>query len=129
MINNLYNRTFDSNQSHGSSNLFLHEHAHSLDSLYGQFAISRSKTFRDLLALPSVVRYMNRILGSYERLQPKEAFGELFAYYHSCAGASADVQSQAPEIADFFNNLTNVRAYLDSERANGRTPADAEPTR
>lgn len=123
VINNIYNNTYGSAHSHGSSNLFLHEHAHALDTLYGKNSISNSVTFQNLLKEETTKAYMNKIFGPYEQSRSDETFAEFFAYYNSCSAAAEQMRSEAPEMASFLQNLTSVNELLQRERAAAQAAA------
>lgn len=99
---------------HGSTNLFLHEHGHTLDSMYGPGQrLSNSPAWRNVLAKPKTQRILNELFSRYEQ-NTDEGFAELFAYYHSCGSAKQQLETEAPELAAFFQNLTNVRSTLNA---------------
>lgn len=93
----------------GTSNLFLHEHAHALDGLNGPQSISTSSSWRSAISSASSRAFMQQILGRYELDNPGEGFSELFAYYHSCGAAQEQLRNYAPEIHRFFQNLSSAR--------------------
>lgn len=104
------------NQGHGASNLFLHEYGHTLDSMYGNHAITATRQWRDALAADTRSReFIQSICGNYcnDAAHPEEAFAELFSYYHACAETKNHMQAFMPAISNFFDKLTNVRALLD----------------
>lgn len=105
VINHLYDR-------HGSVNLVLHEHGHTLDQLYKQNVISKSKSWKKLMeAEPQVQQFMLNICGSYCKDNINEGFAELFAFYHACAETKALVEREIPGFARFLQELTNVKAF------------------
>lgn len=111
VANHLYDR-------HGSTNLFLHEHAHTLDQLYKENGISKSKTWLQLLVNHSeATTFLTEICGSYCTDNINEGFAEFFAYYHACDDSKARVKEKLPEFADFFDQLTDVKAFRKKDRA------------
>ena len=106
VINNLH-------QHHGSSDLVLHEHAHTLDSLYGTHGISRSGTWHNLIgADPSHMVFLDMLNGDYTSKHSEEAFAELFAYYFNCEATRKHMEETVPQIAEFFKNLNSVKDLL-----------------
>lgn len=92
--------------AHGSSNLFLHEHAHSLDSVYHTFGISNSEEWRNLIAEnPEIKQYSLRVCGRYCETSESERFAELFAAYHHDEITRQQQEQEAPALAAFFGNL------------------------
>lgn len=108
----------------GTTNLFLHEHGHALDNLYGYRSISSSSSWRTVLANSQTEQYIQKILTPYEhRVAPDnlddsvraEGFAELFSYYYSCGAARQQMEANAPALANFFANL-NMRTYRGTTR-------------
>lgn len=123
-INHLYST--HGNHGHGATNLVLHEHAHTLDSIYGDHSLSSSEPFRRLLReTPRGAEFLNMLCtGGYcSPSQPIEAFAELFAYYHNCELTRTHMEQVAPEFANFFRNLSSARDLL-----NGNIPSYSPPT-
>lgn len=111
-INHLYDH------SHGASNLVLHEHAHTLDSIYGEHALSSSPAFRNLLSSsPRASEFLNVLCvdGYCAPEKPVEAFAELFAYYYGCQETKAHMEEVVPEIAAFFQNFNSASALLNGQ--------------
>lgn len=107
VVNSLYH-------NHGSSDLLLHEHAHTLDSLYSRHGVSESPAWTNIMsAAPSHMEMASLLCGTYCSENPEEAFAELFAYYFSCDATKKHMEEKAPKLADFFKNLTSVRDLLD----------------
>ena len=105
VINHLYDR-------HGSVNLVLHEHGHTLDQLYKYNVVSRSKTWKKLMDdEPQVNQFMMNICGTYCRDNLNEGFAELFAFYHSCAETKVLVEQELPGFASFLRDLKNVNEF------------------
>ncbi len=97
------------NQNHGSSNLFLHEHAHSLDSTYSASGVSSSRTWKTLMeGNPEVADFLSEC-GGYCNNDERERFAELFSLYHDSGSSRSEMESAIPNIAAFFANLTSVR--------------------
>ncbi|MFA5583092.1 MAG: hypothetical protein WDA09_02665 [Bacteriovoracaceae bacterium] len=105
VVNHLNNKT-----RHGSSNLFLHEHAHSLDSTYSYHGISSSNTWKKLMRQnPQVEGYLNtKCVNRYCTDNEPERFAELFSLYFHSEETRQEMERVVPKIADFFKNL-NVR--------------------
>lgn len=94
----------------GSANLFLHEHAHALNSLYRSQGLTKSKKWKDLIGRnPEARRILYDTCGSYCLSNDDETFAELFAIYH--AGGRRMMERRSPEMAEFFRTLTSVRAF------------------
>lgn len=114
VVNQLYNYT-NPVGGHGSVNLYLHEHAHSLDSLYADHDISSSPAFKNLFKNEENVRYLRKACSSHcgtgTNVAPIEAFAELFATYHACQSARETMEAEAPEIANFFADLVSVKEF------------------
>ncbi len=101
--------------NHGSMDLVLHEHAHTLDSLYGGQGISKSGTWHNLVgADPSHLDFMKLLNGDYTAQHPEEAFAESFAYYFSCEATRKHMEEEVPQLAAFFQNLNSVKDLLDA---------------
>lgn len=126
-INHLYD-------NHGSLNLVLHEHAHTLDSLYGEHTLSSSPAFRNLLtSSPRAEEFLNMLCADRYCTpdKPVEAFAELFTYYHGCAESKNHMEEIVPEIARFFSEFNSARDLLDRVVSNTNTPSeecDTSPT-
>lgn len=93
----------------GSVNLFLHEHGHALDNLYGHHTISSTPAWKNVLADPQVKTYVEKIFSTYENGFEEEGFAEAFAYFHSCEASRTQMEREAPALATFFKNLRSVR--------------------
>jgi hypothetical protein len=108
-INHLY-------QNHGASNLFLHEHAHTMDSLYGENGVSNSAQWRNLILRNQKVNsFTKQICGEYCLGREEERFAELFAYYHNCEATKNHLEREIPEVAKFFKNLTSIQSIIDKK--------------
>lgn len=104
--------------NHGSMDLVLHEHAHTLDSIYGRHELSKSGTWHNLIAAdPSHIEFMRLLNGDYTAQNPEEAFAESFAYYFSCEATRTHMEEEVPQLASFFQNLTSVKNLLDASPA------------
>ena len=101
--------TYDNIQ--GATNLFLHEHGHALDNLYGPHTISRSTDWQRVMRDPLVRAYLPKIFSDYEG-RDEEGFAEAFSYYHSCEASRQQMETHAPELAAFFRdfNAQKLRA-------------------
>lgn len=111
VVNRLY-------EGHGASNLFLHEYGHTLDSMYGEHAITASAPWQQALSRDARSRdFIQAICGNYcnDAAHPEEAFAELFAYYHACSETNTHMKQFLPNVANFFDRLTNVRDLLDGK--------------
>lgn len=95
----------------GSVNLFLHEHGHALDNLYGHHTISSTQAWKDVLADEKVKTYVPKIFSTYENGFEEEGFAEAFAYYHSCEASRTQMEREAPALANFFKNFQTVREH------------------
>lgn len=106
VVNHLYDH-------HGSVNLFLHEHAHSLDALYKADTISKSTPWKDLMASQpeKIPQFLSTICGDYCVNNHQEGFAELFAYYHACEESRAHMESSVPEVADYLRDLTSMEEF------------------
>lgn len=101
------------NHNHGSADLVLHEHAHTLDSLYGRHGISSSGTWHNLIgAQPSHLEFLKLLGGDYTSQHPEEAFAEAFAYYFNCEATKKHMEEEVPQLAEFFKNLSSVKDLL-----------------
>lgn len=113
VVNRLYDRS--QTHGHGSINLFLHEHAHSLDSLTSLRGISQSETWQQLLReTPRTSQFLLAVCGQYCVDHSEEAFAELFAYYYGCSASRNHMTKILPEFADYFKNLRSVKKMLAS---------------
>jgi hypothetical protein len=109
VINHLY-------EHHGSTNLVLHEHGHSLDSIYNHNTVSNSKTWKKLIASEQTMSFLGKICGNYCTENRNEGFAESFAYYHACDASRTQMEREAPELAEFFKNFQSVRGMQQEER-------------
>ncbi len=100
VVNHLYDR-------HGSSNLFLHEHAHSLDRIRMDSPISSSIDWKEVTQTQDVQKFLKVICGTYCVENANEGFAELFAYYHACTATKKDVEMYLPEVAKYISNLAD----------------------
>lgn len=96
-------------EGHGSVNLFLHEHAHALDSTYKTDEASNSRTWKALIKLPHIKEYLSSICKINYCLVPREAFAETFARYYENEELRNDLSERAPELRSFFEGLQEVR--------------------
>jgi hypothetical protein len=100
VINHLYT-------NHGSSNLFLHEHGHSLDNIIKGKEISSSDEWKSMAIKRSTQSFLKVICGSYCMDHLREGFAELFAYYNACEDTRRDINEHLPEIGSFFDQLAH----------------------
>lgn len=108
-INHLYD-------NHGASNLFLHEHAHTLDSLYGTHGVSQSQAWKSLIARePNSSSFTLNICGQYCLEREEERFAELFSYYFACESTKEHMKQEVPAIAEFFERLTSIDDLLEGK--------------
>lgn len=107
-VNHLYDR-------HGSINLILHEHAHTLDHLYSIKDVSNSTTWKDLIKQPDNINGIEILCGDYCLTSADESFAELFAYYHACPATQEHIEQIMPTVANFLSNLTSIKVYKENE--------------
>ncbi len=124
VINHLY-------ENHGSSDMFLHEHGHSLDSIKSLHGISNSSVWSDLLASQEgSTKFLDDICGDYCTNNIEEGFAELFANYHGCEETRVQMEREVPRIAEFFrrfNSTKNLSSIWEDVPAEEEiTPAPAE---
>ncbi len=94
----------------GSANLFLHEHAHALNSLYRSQGLTKSQKWKDLIGRnPEARQLLYETCGAYCESNDDETFAELFAIYH--AGGRRMMERRSPEMAEFFRTFVSVRAF------------------
>lgn len=93
---------------HGSINLFLHEHGHSLDSINENQQISKSAEWILISNHADTKKFLKVICGSYCTDNINEGFAELFAYYHACSLTQKDVERYLPEVVTFFEDLSRT---------------------
>jgi hypothetical protein len=107
VINHLYD-------GQGSADMLLHEHAHSLDSIYDYHGISHSRVWEELLSVePNHFDFMTKICGKYCTDNLEEGFAEYFANYHGCEQTRGQMEKEVPRIAEFFRRFTTTK-NLDS---------------
>lgn len=113
VVNQLYN-FYDPIGGHGSENLFLHEHGHSLDSLYADHDISQTPKFRELFTEENVP-YLKSICETHcftkDGINYVEAFAETFTHFNACDASRINMERKAPAIADFFAAFDSVKEY------------------
>ena len=94
----------------GSANLFLHEHAHALNSLYRFQGLTKSRAWKALIARnPEAKQFLLGKCGAYCLSNDDETFAELFAIYHS--GGRRMLETASPEMAEFFRTLNSVKNF------------------
>ena len=116
--------------NHGSSNLFLHEHGHSLDSISSLHGISNSDVWSELMTSESGVQtFLSEVCGTYCTENVEEGFAELFANYHACSESREQLESALPRVAEFFKRFKSTKnldkiwddeALAQSERTESR---------
>ena len=107
------NRTFGPT---GTTNTFLHEYAHTMDRMYGEYSITRSSTYQQAMSRDARSReFIQAICGDYcnNPAHPEEAFAELFAYYHACPATNTQMRELMPNLSQLFGSLSTVRELLD----------------
>lgn len=105
VVNHIYDR-------HGSVNLILHEHSHTMDHLYGERNLSGSKAWRDILQDEENQNVIRNLCGYYCLTDERESFAELFAYYHACDATRQHLTEVLPPVAEFMDRLTSVKSFL-----------------
>lgn len=101
------NGTISSDRMQGATNLFLHEHGHAMDNLYGAHSISRSDEWRAVMADSQVKAFLPHIFSEdYELKHDEEGFAEAFSYYHSCEASRKQMEEQAPALAEYFRTFS-----------------------
>lgn len=97
-------------EGHGSENLFLHEHAHALDSTYKTDGVSSSREWRSVLKnSPNAESYLSRICRDNYCLVEREGFAELFTRYFNSEETRLEIEQELPLIAEFFRNLKSIK--------------------
>jgi hypothetical protein len=104
VVNRLY-------EGHGSVNVVLHEHGHSLDSNYETRGISNTSEWQELISDAPVKNLLHALCGTYCSENAVEAFAELFAYYHACDKSRNYLEEKAPAAANFFRNFQSAAAF------------------
>jgi hypothetical protein len=79
-----------------------------MDLSYGEYKISRSFAFQELLKNHSVIDYLNEVCPRYCDA-PKEAFAELFARYYGDTASREKLQRSSPQAFNFIKNLHSIR--------------------
>ncbi len=100
----------------GSTNTFLHEYAHTMDRMYGEFSITRSPIYQQAKNKDARAQeFIQAICGDYcnNPAHPEEAFAELFAYYHACPATNTQMKEVMPNLSALFESITTVRELLD----------------
>ncbi len=100
----------------GTTNTFLHEYAHTMDRMYGEFSITRSRIYQQAMSRDARSReFIQAICGDYcnNPQHPEEAFAELFAYYHACPATNTQMREIMPNLSQLFGSMTTVRELLD----------------
>lgn len=127
-VNHLYDK-------HGASNLVLHEHAHTLDSIYGRQSLSKSDVWKNLMATtPKSAEFTRSICGQYCLDREEERFAELFSYYFACEDSRKHLEEELPAVAEFFSKMNSVSSIIAGNDPRGAAalaaaaPAAANPT-
>lgn len=96
---------------HGSTDLLLHEYAHTLDNMYSNKMISTSQEWKNLLdSEPRVIEFLDKICAKgYCNKYRSEGFAELFANYHGCDGSRKQMEKFVPKVAEFFKSFSSVK--------------------
>lgn len=104
VVNHLYHK-------HGSNNLFLHEHGHTMDSTLMGKKISRyNQDWKNLSSTPRYREFLKMLCEDDYCLDfSDEAFAESFAYYNGCDETRKQMERNVPEIAKFFRDLNNSK--------------------
>ncbi len=123
VINHLYDH-------HGSADMFLHEHGHSLDSIRKLHGISNSTVWTSLMASqPGSAKFLDDICGDYCTKNVEEGFAELLANYHGCEESRAQMELEVPRIAEFFkrfNSTKNLDTIWEDPSASNKVDASPE---
>ncbi len=108
VVNNLYER---GQHGHGSVNLLLHEHAHTLDYIFQDRRLSDSQTWSAALGrTPNLPAFLQMLCTANHCVNHgDEAFAELFAYYHACSETRSHMVQEVPALAEFFRNFRSAR--------------------
>ena len=109
VINHLHER-------HGASNLFLHEHAHALDSMKKNKGISDSPEWKAIMAAPNFSKFSTAVCGNYCEL-PDEAFAEMFSYYNACPASKKQLESEVPELAKYLKDMIGEEPVVEAGAA------------
>lgn len=113
VVNQLYN-TSNPIGGHGSENLFLHEHGHSLDSLYAAHDVSSSPAFQEIFTEEDT-QYLRLICPTHcftaDGINYVEAFAEAFTHFTACDTSRRQMEYRAPRMAGFFADLTTVKDF------------------
>lgn len=120
------NRLSEENQ--GPADLFLHEHAHTLDSIFGERTISKSAAWLSALrATPNLKAFLDVWSpDSYNTTYPKETFAELFDQYYACDETREQIERELPAIAEFFKNFDTVNGLREEFQVRTRLEKKAE---
>ncbi len=116
VINHLYDH-------HGSADMFLHKHGHSLDSIRKLHGLSSSDIWSKLLSSESgSTKFLSDICGSYCTSNIEEGFAELFANYHGCEESREQMEREVPIIAEFFSKFISTKKF---DKIIDTAPADS----
>ncbi len=105
------NRLVEPNQ--GPTDLFLHEHGHTLDSIYGEATISNSAQWKTAMSEEPNLKDFLYVLSpdGYDYIYPKETFAELFDQYYACNETRIQMETEIPRMAQFFRELTSLESF------------------
>jgi hypothetical protein len=105
------NRLVETNQ--GPADLFLHEHGHSLDSIFGEGTISNSEQWKTAMSEEPNLKDFLYVLSpdGYDYIYPKETFAELFDQYYACDETRIQMETEIPRIAQFFHEFTSLESF------------------
>lgn len=111
MINNLYTHFGD--HGHGSVNLVLHEHGHTLDAIFKDKRLSYSRKWDKIMKeTPGIIEFLDTLCTDrYCSENKEEGFAELFAYYHACEETRRHMEDAVPAMAEFFRNFDSVSVF------------------
>lgn len=123
VVNHLYD-------GHGAIDLFLHEHAHTLDAIYGTETISKSPAYLNAITTePKLKEYLSAICpDEYCNKFPKEAFADLFTNYHACQASRDQMEREIPLVAEYFKTLTDATVFKKKSIFENVKPRRVEPT-
>lgn len=97
VVNSLYKK-------HGSVNLVLHEHGHTLDSSGREIPLHAYTDWKAIAADPKTQSVMDMVCGSYCTTNDEESFAESLALYYACP-ASRAVLAESPLAIEYFMDL------------------------
>lgn len=123
VINSMYAK-------HGSANLLLHEHAHSLDSISTLHGISNSLVWTRIQEMePGVTKFLDQVCGKYCTENVEEGFAELFANYYGCAKSRQQMEQELPLVSKFFSRFHSTKKISSLMDDVDNIESDADQTR